>query len=716
MTPAATAAPPADPDTGGRAAAGSPRRIPELAGLRAVAIALVVIYHIWFRRVSGGVDVFFLLSGFLITQSLVRAVARDGRVGFTAYYARVARRIFPPALLVLVGVVVATVLWLPQSRWRDTLADVVASAVYLVNWHLAGNAVDYLASQDAASPVQHYWSLAIQGQFYLIWPVLVAAAAALAARFAVRPRQALALLLGAVLVVSLGYSVHRTAADQTYTYFDTFARLWEFALGGLLLLLLPYLRPARAFALPLGWLALAALLACGAVFRGGDEFPGWAALWPTLAAAVLVVTAGAGGRLGADRLLRSGALRWLGSLSYALYLWHWPVLICYLSATDRATASLRGGLLVIACSLALAMVTRWLLEVRLPRTGFGQRSNRGGLALAAGCVAAVLATSGAWYGQMAWQQRQAALAAAVADGRDYPGAAHLATGGPLPERPYRPGPLAAGDDRAPVYDNGCHQNLRDSEAVACEFGPAAADRTIALVGGSHSAHWLPALLELADRHRWRIVSITKSSCRFEPRHPSREGRQERSCRQWNEHVLAKLGELRPDAVLTTSTTGQGGRDHTPDGYLTQWRRVAELDIPVLAIRDVAWHDSDIPECVEQHGPDARVCGADRAAHGLDRPATVESHRRVPDNIRFLDLTDYLCEPDFCPAVIGNVLVYHDAHHLSATYARTLAPFLAASIVEATGWPAVTPVAPPPSGRTSAPGPLDGSHPRSPPGR
>lgn len=696
--------PPAGSASGSRQATGEhlSGHIPEIDGLRAIAITLIVIYHVWLSRVSGGVDVFLLLSGFLITMSLVRAVERHGRIRFVTFYARIVRRIFPPALVVLIGVVVATVLWLPQTRWRETLADIVASALYVVNWHLANDAVDYLASQNAASPVQHYWSLAIQGQFYLTWPLVIAAAALLAARLAVHLRLALAVLLGAVFVASLAYSVHRTAVDQVYTYFDTFARIWEFALGGLLLLALPYLRLPRAAAattqacprlafredlrLPraaattLGWVGLAALVTCGLVFRAGNEFPGWAALWPTLAAALVIATAGSGSALGADRLLRTGLLRRLGALSYALYLWHWPVLIYYLAVTGRSTPSLRGGILVITASVVLAVGTKWLLEDRLRTSGIGQRTNLGGLALGAACLAAVVATTATWHGYMYLQQQSAQVT--PMDPRIYPGAAYLTNGGALPTVPHRPNALDAKGDRAVVYDSGCHQNPRDSDVRRCDFGPADAERTIALVGGSHSAHWLPALQELTEKNSWRIVSMTKSTCRFS----ADRGGENASCHEWNDNVIAELATLRPDAVFTTSTVGQSHPETTPEGYLAQWRVLDDLGIPVLAIRDTPWHDFDVPECVEAHRPDARACGGERAAHGLDRPALVEARADIPGSVYFLDLTDYVCEEDFCPAVVGNVLVYHDRHHLSATYARTLAPFLDSAIHKATGWP------------------------------
>jgi peptidoglycan/LPS O-acetylase OafA/YrhL len=656
-------------------------RITEIDGLRGVAIVLIVGYHIWFRRVSGGVDVFLLLSGFLITMTLVRGVERKGRVEFTDFYARIARRVFPPALFVLIGVMVASIVVLPQTRWRGVLSDVVASALYGVNWHLASSAVDYLASRDAASPVQHYWSLAIQAQFYLIWPVVIALALLLAAQLAVKVRPVLAVFLGIVFVLSLEYSILRTAQDQAWAYFDTFARLWELALGGLLLLALPHLRLPRVAKVVSGWVGLAALALCGAVFHGGNQFPGWAALWPTLAAALVIVAVRSGSPWGADRWLRAPALRWLGDHSYALYLCHWPVLICYLAATDRASVGLFGGLLVIVVSVALALAVRWLLEIRLRASGIGERTNLGGAALAVTCVAAVLVVSAGWQALIVSQRRDPAMAT----GPDYPGAAYLAYGGELPDVPYQPDALSAKDDRAAVYEQGCHQNQSDSEVLTCTFGPERYAYTIALVGGSHAAQWVPALRTLAGPNLWRIVSITKSACRFDPGHRSVNERSTASCRQWNEAVIATLAELRPDAVLTNSTTGQGGWDRTPEGFLTQWRRLADRGIPVLALRDNPWHPYDVPECVADHGPDADDCAVDRTELRLVGPAPVEARADVPANVRFIDLTDYICEPEVCRAVVGNVLVYHDSHHLSATYVRSLTAFLGAAIAEATGW-------------------------------
>ena len=203
------------------------RHRPEIEGLRAVAVVLVLVYHVWFGRVSGGVDVFLLLTGFLITGSLLRALERDGRISFSAFWSRLARRLVPAAVVVLAGILAATYLFLPPSRWQQTISEVRAAALYHENWALARAAVDYLAREEALSPVQHFWSLSIQGQFYLLWPLLLALVVAVVARFSrLTVRAAVLAASVAVLAVSFVYSVWITAADQAWAYFDTGARLW----------------------------------------------------------------------------------------------------------------------------------------------------------------------------------------------------------------------------------------------------------------------------------------------------------------------------------------------------------------------------------------------------------------------------------------------------------------------------------------------------------
>lgn len=659
----------------------------EIEGLRGVAIVLIIGYHVWLQRVSGGVDVFLLLSGFLVTLSLLRTVERQGRVQFLAFYSRTARRILPPAMVALVGILVATVVFLPQTRWTPVSMDVVHAVIQDVNYHLAFGAVDYLASREAASPVQHFWSLAIQNQFYLTWPILITVTIVVGGWLRIPRRVALGLVIGGLFAGSLLYSVQRTAVDQAFTYFDSVARIYELALGALFALVIPDLRLGRSLRTILGWAGLALLLSCGIVFRSGTEFPGWAGLWPTLGAVLIILSAPAGATpsFGLSRLLRSRPLVWLGSHSYALYLWHWPVLVCFLGFTGRGSAGPLSGLAVVAASFAVAIPSRWLVERRLLGSGIAQRTPARAFALAAGFLAvALVASVGLWTNT---EQRKRSEIEASRDSTRYPGAAHLVAGGALPDVPYQPSALWTKDDLPDIYDLGCHQDPRDPEPITCEFGPANADRTIAIVGGSHSAQWVPAFQAVADEYGWRIVSITKSACRFEIYQNPPTTIERRSCAEWNARVLDLLQTLRPDVVFTTSTTGQGGEDRTPSSYIRSWQALEAMGIPVLAVRDNPWHRSDPSECVVVHGPDARQCGLDRAAHGLTEPAEIETRDDRPANVRLLDMTDYICEPRFCPAVIGNVLVYRDRHHLTATYARTIGPYLAAGVVAQMGWDA-----------------------------
>ncbi|MBV2362087.1 acyltransferase family protein [Streptomonospora nanhaiensis] len=688
----ASAAPPPAPAAhqapAGRAPAKGSTYRPEIQGLRAVAVLLVAVYHIWLGRVSGGVDVFLLLTGFLITGSLLRSVERKGGIGFTAFWTRMVKRLVPGAAVVLAGILTATYLFLPADRWRDVIAEVVAAALYYENWHLALNSVDYLARSGVASPVQHFWSLSIQGQFYLLWPFLIGGAAWLAAR-AKRPspRGAVAVGLGLVFTASLAYSVVTTASQQAWAYFDLGARLWEFALGGLLALALPHLRLPMWLRVLLGWTGVAALVLCGLLVQVSTLFPGYIALWPTMAA-VLVIAAGTTGRpLAVDRLLNLRAMHYVGDHAYALYLWHWPVLICYLEVTDRTLPSLTGGFAVLAVSMLLAVATRWITETRVDVFTRVRPARRWSLAVGAAFLVPVLAATGLWSGYLTEQQRQQELA--VEQSGSYTGAQALTAPAAQQDQapvPVYPAPADAADDVPRTYADGCNQETGKSEVLTCVYGPDDAEHTVALVGASHAAHWFPALMEIAEDRDWRVVNIIKGSCLFTDIVQVYRGEEYHSCAQWNSGVLDELRRLRPDAVFTTATStsidgeaGFGG-EVVVEGYVDRWRELDRMGIDVVAVRDTPRMPFDAPECVAEDGPEA--CVADRS-FSMDAESPLEKLEDVPDNVAFIDMTDHMCDGDRCPAVIGNILVYWDTGHITTTYMRTLAPGLGERIAAAT---------------------------------
>ncbi|MDA2810229.1 acyltransferase family protein [Nocardiopsis sp. RSe5-2] len=690
---------------------------PEIDGLRAVAVLLVAAYHIWFGRVSGGVDVFLLVSGFLITGSLVRSVERSGGVGAAAFLGRLCARLMPAAALVLASVLAATRFLLPEDRWRDTLSETVAAAAYHLNWHLALDSVDYLSRSGAVSPLQHFWSLSVQGQFYPLWLVLIALSAWAARRAGRTVRAGAAVAVAAVFAASLAYSVYMTRTDQPWAYFDTGARLWELALGGLLFLALPRLDLPRALRVVLGWLGLAALVSCGLLLQVSTEFPGYIALWPTLAAAAVIAAGTSGSRWGADRLLTLRPLRYLGSLSYALYLWHWPVLVFYLHATDRTLASLHGGLAVMVVSVFLAAATTPLADrvVAFSKRRQGDKERRKAeesgkaaegeeagaepgartrrrlpgparaAAVGLACLLPVLLAAGAWSLQMDAERR--AREALASDPDVYPGAAALADGAAVPDAPVYPPPAEAADDVPVTYDDGCNQTTFDAEVITCAYGSDDPERTIALVGGSHSAHWFPALEEIAAEHDWRIVNIVKGACLFTDAPQTYKGDPYTSCAEWNRGVMAELEEMRPDAVFTTGTTtsidtsaGYGG-EQVVDGYVDRWRELEAMGVEVVAVRDTPRLGFDAVECLGEGTPDECTAPAD-VSMAPDSPLDGAD---LPGNVSVLDLNDLLCSGGECPPVIGNVLVYWDSSHIGATYMRTMAPELEERLLAATGW-------------------------------
>ncbi|WP_158896185.1 acyltransferase family protein [Amycolatopsis anabasis] len=658
---------------------------PELQGLRALAVLLVVVYHVWLGRISGGVDVFFLISGFLITGQLVRASTR-GRIAFRPLWGRMIKRLFPAALTVLAAVIAISVLVLPENRWFQTIKEVVASALYVENWRLAADSVDYFTQHDSASVAQHFWSLSIQGQFYLVWPLLVAlvALAARLTRQSLRPMLSITLLV--LFTASLTYSVWLTAANQPLAYFHSLTRVWEFALGGLLVLAIDAVTVSRWLRIVLGWAGIAALISCGLVLQVGQVFPGYLALWPTLAAA-LVITAGAtGSRLGADRLLASRPLVYLGNLSYALYLWHWPVLIFYLVARDRATVGLRGGAIIIAASLLLAAATYHLVEKPARDSRIGQRTNWGAYRFGVAMLVPVLVAAGAW--QVVSMRKAESYAASVND-PDHPGALARTAGferWASPNAPLAPSFVALPEDFARIDEEHCTTAARSADLEVCATetnGPPA--RRIVVTGDSHAGQFIGALRPIAERRNWQIIAMLRGGCPFSTDSETVPGDQ--PCIDWNNNVAEEILEQRPDAVFTIATKDvrPGATEHLPPGFVNQWRKVDAAGIPVLAVRDnPRFDDYSPPLCVEANGPTAPECSRPRAELYAPEPPYA-GLPDLPPNVSFLDFSDYFCEQDTCPPVIGNVLVYMDNNHISATYMTTLSTILENAVDSALGW-------------------------------
>ena len=666
---AAVPAGPSGPTTGTpRQPRDGSRFRPEIEGLRAVASLLVVVYHVWIGRVSGGVDVFFALTGFLAAGQLLRATERGG-VDLLGQWGRTLRRLVPPAAVVLVGTIVAAAVLLPESRWPQAVREVVASAFFAENWRLAADAVDYYAARDTASVVQHFWSLSIQGQFAIVFPLVVILATLAAGRAGVAARPAVTALLVAATAVSLAWSVVSTASDQTYAYFDSLARVWEFTLGGLLALGLHRMRLPVWAGVVLGWAGLVGLAACGLVLDVEGGFPGYLALWPVLCAAAVSVAGDTDHRLSSGRWLSSRPMQYLGSISFPLYLWHWPVLTLALVTFQVEEPGPRLGLAIIGTSLLLAAGTRHLVEDPLMR----RRRRTGRLV---DLRVAVLALVPVLVLTMTWNAVTVARAqpSGVVGDVDHPGAlarvpGYVDRGSPDAE-PIPPA-VSAYEDWV-QYEDDCAGVPGQPALERCTYVPAPdpGARTIVVAGDSHMQQFLPAVAPIARERGWRVETLIRPGCPLSTTAESNPG--EVDCINWNQQALAALGEMRPALVVSQATHNArpGATETTPPGMVEAWERLSAAGVPVMAVRDNPRYEYSPPSCVDTYGRGAPECDVPRSEIYPGEPPVPAG---LPSTVSVLDLADSICLPSICPPEIGRVMVYLDDNHLTATFSASMAP-------------------------------------------
>ncbi|MCC3294818.1 acyltransferase [Arthrobacter sp. zg-Y411] len=657
-----------------------------MQGLRALAVLMVASYHIWFNRVSGGVDVFLLISAFLLSLSFIRKVEAGRGLDLLRYWVHVFKRLLPAVAVVIVGTLVASAVFVPRSRWSEILSQAWSSLLYFQNWVLAANSVDYYAADHSvASPFQHFWSLSVQGQVFILWPLLFALAALIARAAKRRFRAVVLAVFGTVFVVSLAFSVSETYTNQAHAYFDTRTRLWEFAFGTLLALALPYLKLPRGLRVPAGWVGLAAILSGGFILDVQGQFPGFVALWPLVAAALVILAGQTGSRWGVDRVLSWGPLVRMGDMSYALYLWHWPVLVIYLIWRGRDAVGPVGGAGIILLSLALAWATTRFIEQPLRSLPWAEKNSRNGVIVIAVCV--VLAAAPVFGWQYSLKQRAETLAA-NADVNN-PGAAALIPGfsGPaddpdlyLPDvtnletEAVQPGP-ACSDENRPASDllaSGCGEFRAAGEP----------DKRIIIVGDSHSLQWFAPMQDMAQKYNWQVITLFKGACNFglpgEGRWPE--------CDEWNLLAHDFILEQQPDAVLTvgTAATPGNGEETAVPGLGEAAEQIMANGTQVVTIRDNPRFSESMIECVEENGNQAPECNQARLDH-LNAEAPFEPVLQSAPGIQVMDLTDYICGAETCPAVVGNVYVYLDSNHLSKSYLQTLGFEFERQWFEATGW-------------------------------
>jgi peptidoglycan/LPS O-acetylase OafA/YrhL len=605
---------------------------------------------------------------------LIREIDTSGRVSLLSFYVRRARRILPAATVVLLVVTVCLPL-LPPMRWRESALAIAASALYVENWFVARTALNYFANH-APTPVQHYWSLSIEEQFYLVWPLLL-----LVTAMAVRGRHrrlAVGLVMGLVVAASLAASVLVTASDANRAYYVTHTRVWELGIGGLLALLgsrrlLPPLAAGIA-----GSLGLAAILLAAFTYSAATPFPGIAALLPTLGT-VLIIAAGTQPPWSAGGLLRLAPLTYLGDRSYSLYLWHWPVIVFFIARSSEGM-TLRAGLAILALVIVLAHLSYRYVEQPFRTRRAGTAPVRS-LAYAAIAIATCVGAAAVTY--MLLIDRRPIAPIALGD-PDYPGPAVLLAGAIAPSgvafRPTLEQEVAPTGGMSQM--KGCIQSQTEAEPVSCFFGDRAAPVRLALVGDSLAGHWLPALIAIAAERGWALETHLKASCPFAAVTVLLAEQVYDSCTEWRVRVLAELVQDPPDIIVTALSRyavspAPGEPSTMEEGLVEIWEPLKAAGTKIIPVATTPSFFGRSPvDCLARGGT---MCGAPR-----DQALPVASPIRSAAEeagIPLLDLTDGMCGPDYCDAIVGNVLVWHDTVHLTSDYSRLLAPYFA----EKAGW-------------------------------
>ncbi len=628
-------------------------------GLRTVAAVLVAVYHIWFGRVSGGVDVFFVVAGFFAVGSLSRAFARDTtvqgslRVGAN-YLVKTLRRIVPSAAVVILATIVMSMIWMPSAYWNDNLGDARASLYFGENWRLVARGADYLQQDLAASPFQQFWALGVNAQFYLMIAVVLTAAAVIARRIGLSEkgfRRLLLAILTTVLIASFVFSVVFTIQNQPAAYFNTFARLWEFMVGSLAYLLIREGISNKAVASAVGWIGLCVLLGLGAVVDLSRLLPGYLSAIPVLAALAMIISSWNGDE---PIVLKWRPVLVIADSSFALYLWHWPLLALYRYQFGYDVPFL-AGVGIIAISLVLAVATTKLIEDPIRKWGVLVRSNWRSILV---CLVLMIPPVAAL---VYWEQQTDVLREEPANETVNIGDANGIETEVTEPNDLIPRPAAARDDTVRGYDIGCHQSSKNPDVISCEVGDPGGSKTIALVGGSHSLQWMEVLEEAALENKAKLVVSTKSGCLFADWELVDMDVDE-SCPEWNEQVIQNLLEMKPDLVVTIATRNIDGVEQIPEGYRKRFTQLADAGIPVLALRDNPWFDFDPPACVET----AEFSECSIAADDFYSPIE-ELDLPADPGFYFVDLEPYLCEDGICPVVQGNILVYRDYNHLTKTW-------------------------------------------------
>jgi peptidoglycan/LPS O-acetylase OafA/YrhL len=672
-------------------APGDRRFRPDVEGLRAVAVVLVVLYHANVPRITGGyvgVDVFFVISGFVITGLLLRERAATGHTSILAFYGRRSRRIIPAAVLVIVVTVLLSYHLLGFLTGNSVAVDGRWAAVFLSNFHFEAIGTNYLAALQPPSPLQNYWSLSVEEQFYAVFPMLVVLVARAKARLSFEARLAITLVL--VIAGSFGLSVVQTSNDPTAAYFSPFTRAWELALGALIALGTSRLRrlPPLAAAV-MTWIGLGAILGASFALDAQSEYPGSLVAIPVLGAGLIIAGGAAAPRLGVEVVLSTVPFRWLGRLSYSLYLWHWPILILAAESRGETSLSAPQSLWWVALAVAASIGSYAIVENPFRHARFLKRTRWASIALGVGLTVVTLGvltaqidthggigaaagtTTSAPAGTVAPATPQTVRRLVVA-------AVHIRS---VPSDLTPSVNAAYFDYGIPDSWTGCSPTYAQTTVPACTFGDPRGTHTVVLYGDSHALMWAQAVNDIAIRAEWKFVLLAKAGCPVDmlpytnPVGFNVPGGEWTACAQWHQFALDRINRLDPDLVIVTQAThpAPGGQAYAA----AQWQRGLEDTLRLMTaprirkvvLGNIPYLPQAGPNCLARHLDDVQACSGPNSLSHTSQDQAEQAAARTTGS-QYIDLAAWMCGRT-CTAVVGNYEVYADRYHLTVTYARVL---------------------------------------------
>lgn len=670
----------------------------DIQGLRAIAVGVVVIYHFWPKALPGGfigVDVFFVISGFLITSHLLNRPPHNLRE-VAAFWMHRVKRLLPASFLVILAGLIGVWLLAPITLWQDWGFQAIAATFYFQNWYLSTSKVDYLAEADAPSPFQHFWSLSVEEQFYLIWPILIGALVFAAIRFGWKRANAALVGMGSVFILSLGFSIYATATDAGAAYFSTFTRAWEFAAGALVAALgqRAYAAKNDATSLIGAWFGLGAILFSALVFEGEMPFPGYIALLPVLGTALILLTHSTH-KYSPGFLLENRVMRFLGDNSYAIYLWHWPILILapYTVAEFGVTAQIGA----LALTVLLSVITQKLVEVRFRKFIEVSRILTAPRFLLAGSATLAL-TAGAFYtlsGNIMEESKDITAAVKRVNaqvGTDCFGSNGLSdqcvekSGIPESYKQLAPAPVVAKEDKPVVYADDCFAAQRDNydRRPVCSYGNDKGKIKVALVGNSHAGQWVPAVKAIAEKRGWKLDTYLISRCAvMGERQAFDEKASVDACAEYSNWTTDQIDKKDYDLVISSSRQSLAieGKDFAGselpakqafENTLTDWK---DAGAQVVVIKDTPFPGNavgNLPDCVAEHEQDLSKCSGP-ANEWIPMDPQFDAVNDLGDpKIVAVSMNDKFCREETCYGVIGGVVAYWDHSHISNTMAKDLA--------------------------------------------